>query len=129
MNIGQAAAASGVSAKMIRYYEEIGLLPKAGRTAANYRTYEEKHVHLLRFIRRARELGFPVAEVKRLLALWLDRRRPSAKVRQIAEKHLVDLKDKIAALQDLSKTLSHLIHCCRGDERPDCPILEEMAKV
>lgn len=129
MNIGQAASASGVSAKMIRYYEAVGLLPTPARSDANYRLYSEQQVHLLRFIKHARELGFSLAEVKALLALWLDRRRSSAKVKTIAQRHLADLEAKIQALSAMKQTLSHLVHCCHGDERPDCPILAEIARL
>ncbi|MCX8998477.1 Cu(I)-responsive transcriptional regulator [Rhizobiaceae bacterium BDR2-2] len=127
MNIGEAAAASGVSAKMIRYYEEIGLIPKADRTASNYRTYGMETVHSLRFIRRARELGFPLEETATLLKLWADRSRSSASVKRVAQGHVAALERKIAGLQDMLSTLRHLVHCCDGDERPDCPILNDLA--
>jgi MerR family transcriptional regulator, copper efflux regulator len=127
MNIGQAAAASGVSAKMIRYYEEIGLIPKARRTANGYRVYSEADVHTLGFIRRARKLGFSVEQIERLVRLWQDKERASAEVKAIAEAHIAELEARIAELQAMSRTLAHLVHCCQGDERPDCPIIEDLA--
>lgn len=126
MNIGEAARASGVSAKMIRYYEETGLIRPAARTAAGYRTYGERDAHELRFIRRARDLGFPVAEIAELLALWRDRSRKSADVKRLAAERAAEFRRKIAALQAMAKTLEHLAACCAGDDRPDCPILEEL---
>ena len=127
MNIGEAAEASGVSAKMIRYYEQIGLIPKAERTASNYRTYGPAAVHSLRFIRRARELGFSLEETATLLKLWADKSRTSAAVKQVAAQHVAELERKIAGLQDMRATLTHLMHCCEGNERPDCPILNDLA--
>ena len=127
MNIGEAASASGVSAKMILYYEEIGLLPKAGRTASNYRTYGMEAVHSLRFIRRARELGFSLEETATLLKLWADKSRASAAVKQVAEAHITGLEQKITGLQAMLATLRHLADCCDGDARPDCPILDDLA--
>ncbi|MBB4104872.1 Cu(I)-responsive transcriptional regulator [Allorhizobium borbori] len=127
MNIGEAAEASGVSAKMIRYYEEIGLIPKAERTASNYRTYGPAAVHSLRFVRRARELGFSLEETATLLKLWADKSRTSAAVKQVAAQHVAELERKIAGLQDMRATLIHLMHCCEGNERPDCPILNDLA--
>ncbi|MGE0356175.1 MAG: Cu(I)-responsive transcriptional regulator [Burkholderiales bacterium] len=126
-NIGEAAAASGVSAKMIRHYEEIGLLAKAGRTAAGYRIYGDGDVHVLRFIRRSRDLGFTMKEIGELLGLWQDRRRASADVKRLASRHIADLDARIAELQGMRRTLEHLVHCCHGDGRPDCPILDDLA--
>jgi MerR family gold-responsive transcriptional activator of gol and ges genes len=123
MNIGDAAAASNVSAKMIRYYESIGLLPEAGRTAAGYRVYADADVHRLRFIRRARDLGFSVADIKDLLALWGDKGRRSADVKRIALSHVADLRRRIAELEEMATTLQHLAQRCAGDHRPNCPIL------
>jgi MerR family transcriptional regulator, copper efflux regulator len=128
MNIGQASAASGVSAKMIRHYEEIGLTRAPGRTAANYRTYSGNDVHVLRFIKHARTLGFGVADIKELLGLWQNKSRPSAAVKRIAGKHIDDLERKVAELQAMVRTLQHLTRHCHGDHRPDCPILEELAR-
>lgn len=128
MNIGQAAAASGVSAKMIRHYEDIGLVSAVGRTASNYRTYAESDVHVLRFIRQARALGFGMADIKELLGLWQNRSRSSAAVKRIAGKHLAELKRKIIELQAMIRTLEHLTRHCNGDHRPACPILEELAR-
>jgi MerR family copper efflux transcriptional regulator len=128
MNIGMAAAHSGVPAKTIRYYESIGLIEPAERTASGYRSYESKDVQTLRFIQRARSLGFSVAEVAHLLTLWQDRRRSSAQVKDLASRHLQRIDHKIAELQSLRATLSHLIERCHGDERPDCPILEDLAE-
>lgn len=127
MIIGQAAAATGVSAKMIRYYESIGLLPAAQRTEAGYRVYSTADLHTLRFIRRARDLGFSMEAIAELLALWRDRSRHSADVKRLAEVQISALTDKIAAMQAMVGTLSHLAQCCHGDARPDCPILEELA--
>jgi Cu(I)-responsive transcriptional regulator len=127
MNIGEAAAASGVSAKMIRYYESVGLLPKVRRTANGYRVYGEEDVHTLAFIRRARDLGFPMAQIEKLLALWQDRSRASAEVKAIAAAHVEELGRKIAELEAMRRTLEHLVAHCHGNHRPDCPILEDLA--
>ena len=126
MNIGQASKASGVSTKMIRYYDEIGLVRPAGRTDSNYREFDEREVNELRFIRRARSLGFSVPEITQLLSLWRDRDRPSREVKAIADKHLGDLDARIAEMQAMAETLRHLSHCCAGDDRPDCPILADL---
>lgn len=123
MNIGAAAVASGVSAKMIRYYEQVGLIPAARRTEAGYRAYTEADIHRLRFVRRARDLGFAVAEIGDLLSLWGDTSRQSADVKRLAQAHIAELQEKIAGLQQMANTLQALIACCAGDERPDCPIL------
>ena len=127
LNIGEAARASGVSAKMIRHYEEIGLIPKAGRTGTNYRVYREADVHRLRFVRRARDLGFSMAEIEALLGLWNNRRRASSEVKRLATKHIADLDRRIAELQAMRGTLAALSRHCHGDQRPDCPILEDLA--
>lgn len=126
MNIGQAAKASGVSAKMIRYYEQIGLVPAADRTSAGYRDYSNTDVHMLRFIRRARDLGFSVAEISDLLSLWRDGSRQSAEVKRMAQGHIDELEFKIKALQDMSNTLKMLVNACQGDHRPHCPILNRL---
>lgn len=126
MNIGQAARASGVSAKMIRYYEQTGLIPKADRTGSGYRDYALSDVHMLRFIRRARDLGFAVREIDELLNLWRDRSRQSSDVKRIAQVHIAQLHERIEALQQMAGTLEALIDCCAGDQRPDCPILAEL---
>lgn len=127
MNIGEAARASGVSAKMIRHYEATGLIRASHRTQAGYRQYRERDVHLLRFIRRARDLGFSLEQIARLLSLWDDPGRASADVRRLAEAHIADLDARIAALSDMRTTLVALVQACRGDHRPDCPILQELA--
>jgi len=127
MNIGEAAAASAVSAKMIRHYESLGLLPNVARSAAGYRQYDEATLHTLRFIRRARDLGFGMHEIEQLLGLWRNRRRASADVKRIASAHAADLERRIAEMQAMKRTLEHLAHCCHGDERPDCPILDDLA--
>lgn len=127
LNIGEAAQASGVSAKMIRHYEEIGVVPKAGRTGAGYRVYREADVHRLRFVRRARDLGFSMKEIEALLGLWNDRRRASSEVKLLATKHIADLDQKIAELRAMRRTLAELSRHCHGDHRPDCPILEDLA--
>lgn len=128
VNIGEAARLSGVSAKMVRHYEGLGLLPRVARTDSGYRQYGEADVHTLRFIKRARDLGFSMEEIGELVGLWQNRRRASANVRRIAQKHADDLSERIAAMQQMQRTLMTLIHCCHGDERPECPILEELAK-
>jgi Cu(I)-responsive transcriptional regulator len=126
MKIGAAAEASGVSAKMIRHYEAIGLLPPAARRDNSYRDYGAQEVHELRFIGRARKLGFSMAEIAALLALWRDRSRPSREVRKLAANHLADLERRIAELRDMADALGQLVERCHGDARPDCPILEEL---
>jgi Cu(I)-responsive transcriptional regulator len=123
MNIGQAADASGVSAKMIRYYEQIGLIRPPSRTGSNYRVYGSDEVHVLRFIRRSRTLGFSIEETGALLALWQDKSRASGEVRDIAAGHI----SALAELESMVGTLKHLVHCCQGDNRPDCPILDDLA--
>jgi len=127
MNIGEAAKASGVSAKMIRYYEEIGLIPKAPRAASGYRNYEGADVHTLRFIRQARDLGFSIEKISELLALWRDRDRSSADVKKVALTHLAELEGRIRELQAMADTLRHLASNCHGDDRPDCPIIDTLA--
>jgi Cu(I)-responsive transcriptional regulator len=127
MNIGAAATRSGVSAKMVRHYESLGLLPRVARSDAGYRQYTDSEVHTLRFIRRARDLGFSIAEIAKLLKLWQNRRRASADVRRIAQAHVQDLQRRIDDMASMKRTLEHLVHCCHGDERPECPILEELA--
>lgn len=127
MNIGEAARASGLSAKMIRYYEARGLIRAPVRTDAGYRTYSQGDVHTLRFIRRARDLGFTVEGIVNLLALWQDRSRQSADVKRLALSHVAGLKRKIAELEGMVETLSHLAACCQGNNRPDCPILADLA--
>ena len=127
MNIGAAAAASGVTAKMIRHYEAIGLLRPAERRANDYRDYGERDLHELRFIRRARRLGFSIPEIGELLALWRDRGRPSREVKRIAEAHIGDLQSRVAEMQAMANTLRELVAACHGDDRPDCPILDDLA--
>jgi len=128
MNIGQASRASGVSAKMIRYYEQIGLIPPASRSGAGYRAYAQDDVHRLRFVRRARDLGFSVAEIGDLLGLWNDRSRKSADVKRLAKAHIAELEGRIRNLRQMADTLQTLIACCAGDDRPDCPILANLEK-
>jgi Cu(I)-responsive transcriptional regulator len=127
MNIGEAAKASGVSAKMIRYYESIGLIRPAARSEAGYRLYGDEDVHALRFVRRARSLGFPLDEVAALLGLWHDKRRASSEVKAVATRHVRDLEARIDEMQAMVRTLSHLAEHCSGDDRPDCPILDDLA--
>ena len=127
MNIGQAARASGITAKMIRHYESVGLLPPAMRSDTGYRQYGEREVHVLRFIRRARDLGFSIKDISGLLSLWHDRQRPSRQVMALAQAHMQQLQRKIDELQSMRQTLEKLVQCCQGDERPDCPILQDLA--
>lgn len=128
MNIGAAAKQSGVPAKTIRYYEEIGLIPAPPRTEGNYRDYSDREVEILRFIQRARGLGFSVKQVAHLLTLWQDRSRASADVKRIALEHVAEIEAKIAELQSIRQTLLSLTECCHGDTRPDCPILQDLAR-
>lgn len=127
MDIGRASKASGVSVKMIRHYEVIGLLPKVARTFANYRVYRESDVHTLRFIRRARALGFSMNDIQELLGLWQNKSRSSASVKKIAGKHVDELNRKIGELKSMVETLEHLTRHCHGDHRPECPILDDLA--
>lgn len=127
MNIGQASEASGISAKMIRYYEEIGLISPTGRSRANYRIYSADDLHHLRFIKRARSLGFSLEETGLLLNLWRDKSRESSAVKQVAERHIAQLEQKIAEMRAMVTTLSKLSNACDGDHRPDCPILDDLA--
>jgi MerR family transcriptional regulator, copper efflux regulator len=126
-NIGEAANASGVSAKMICYYESLGLLTEARRTAAGYRIYDPNDIHTLRFVRRARDLGFSIKEIEQLLGLWRNRRRSSRDVRRVAQQRIDDLNRKIEELQGMRRTLEQLVRDCHGDHRPDCPILDDLA--
>lgn len=127
MTIGEAARLSGVSAKMIRHYEAIGLLPAAARTEAGYRLYSAADVHRLRFVRRARDLGFPIARIAELLDLWADRDRASAEVRALAMAQADALEARIREMQAMRDTLMSLARRCHGDDRPDCPILDDLA--
>ena len=127
MTIGHAAKAAGVSAKMIRHYEEIGLLGKAQRTEAGYRVYTDNDIHMLRFVRQARGLGFSMAQIKTLLSLWKNQRRSSSKVKELAVVHMQSIDERIRELQDMRQTLAHLVQHCHGDDRPECPILDGMA--
>ncbi len=126
-NIGEASALSGVSAKMIRHYESIGLIPPPARSFANYRLYSDADVHRLRFIRRARDLGFPMKRIEALLALWSDPGRSSAEVKRVALEHVNELSERIRQMQAMQRTLEQLARCCHGDDRPDCPILDDLA--
>jgi Cu(I)-responsive transcriptional regulator len=126
VTIREASMATGVTAKMIRHYESIGLITAPTRTENRYRHYGERDLHELGFIRRARDLGFPIEDIRHLLALWRDKSRSSAEVKAIAQKHVKVLEEKAAALQAMSRTLTHLARNCHGDERPDCPILDAL---
>jgi Cu(I)-responsive transcriptional regulator len=128
MNIGEAAEFSGVSAKMIRYYEETGLVPKPGRTAGGYRSYDHADIHRLKFVARSRELGFSMEKISELLRLWQDRKRSSRDVKNLAQQHLKELEDQIQRLQEMHHTLKHLADACDGNNRPHCPILKELGK-
>ena len=127
MNIGQASKASGVSAKMIRHYESVGLFPEAARTDSGYRQYTDKDVGTLRFIRHSRDLGFSIEQIRELLGLWQNRRRPSRQVKALAQAHIEELDEKLKEIQAMKATLEHLVNCCHGDDRPDCPIIETLA--
>jgi Cu(I)-responsive transcriptional regulator len=127
LDIGQASKASGVSVKMIRHYEAIGLLKNVARTFANYRVYGDSDVHTLRFIKRARTLGFAIEDIRELLSLWQNKSRSSAAVKRVAGAHLASLRQRIAEMRSMVATLEHLTHHCHGDHRPDCPILDDLA--
>lgn len=127
MNIGEAAKVSGVNAKLIRHYESIGLIPKATRTESGYRVYSDTDIHILIFVKRARGLGFSMKEIKKLVGLWKNKKRASSEVKALALIHLKELERKIAELEAMTKTLRHLSKCCQGDNRPDCPILDELS--
>jgi MerR family copper efflux transcriptional regulator len=127
MNIGEAAKASGVSAKMIRHYESVGLFQQAARSGSGYRQYTDKDINTLRFIRHSRDLGFSIEQIRALLGLWQDRCRPSREVKALAQAHIDELDQKLRELQAMKATLSHLVQGCHGDDRPDCPIIESLA--
>jgi Cu(I)-responsive transcriptional regulator len=127
VHIGQAATLSGVSAKMVRHYESLGLLAPVGRTDSGYRLYSAVDVHTLRFIKRARDLGFSMPDIGELVGLWHDKARASAQVKGIAQRHVQALRQRIEQLQAMERSLQHLMHCCQGNDRPDCPILDDLA--
>ena len=127
MNIGEAAKASSVSTKMIRHYESVGLFPQAARTDSGYRQYTAKEVSTLRFVRQSRDLGFSIEQIRELLGLWQDRKRPSRQVRALAQAHIAELDAKLQELHAMKATLEHLVHCCHGDDRPDCPIIDSLS--
>jgi Cu(I)-responsive transcriptional regulator len=127
MRISDAAVQSGVPAKLIRYYEAVGLLTPAGRDTNGYRVFDERNVHELRFIKRARSLGFPIKEIDELLKLWRDMSRPSRKVRALADRHKQAVVARMQAHRSIIKVLTRLIEACKGDDRPDCPILDELS--
>lgn len=128
MNIGEAAKISGVNAKLIRHYELIGVIPKAKRTETGYRSYSEADIHILSFVKRSRNLGFSMKEIKKLVSLWKNKSRASSEVKTMASKHVDEMEKKILELQNMVKTLKHLSKNCHGDDRPDCPILNDLAK-
>lgn len=127
MNIGEVAKLSEVNAKMIRRYEEQGIIPKAGRSLAGYRQYSEKDVHILKFVKRSRELGFSMKDIKQLVSLWKNKSRPSSQVKSIAIKHQKELHNKLQEIQSILSTINYLVEHCHGDERPACPILENLS--
>jgi MerR family copper efflux transcriptional regulator len=128
MNIGQAATATGISAKMIRYYESIALIPPGKRSDAGYRIYGDNDLHTLRFVKRARLLGFSLDQIRDLLSLWQNKERASADVKTIAMGHVAELNQRIAELTEMRDTLQTMASCCHGDQRPDCPILQSLAQ-
>ena len=128
LDIGRASKASGVSVRMIRHYEATGLLPRAARTQANYRLYGPSEVHMIRFIKRARALGFSMADIRELAGLWQDKSRSSAAVKRVAGRHLSELGRRIGELEAMQGALEHLVRHCHGDHRPDCPILEDLGQ-
>jgi Cu(I)-responsive transcriptional regulator len=126
MKIGEVSTASGVSQRMIRHYEKIGLIPATPRRDSGYRDYDQRDLHTLRFIGRARDLGFPIDDIRTLLALWTDRGRSSSDVKQVALGRAAELRDRMAVLEDMCRTLEHLAAACQGNDRPECPILDEL---
>jgi len=126
MNIGKVAKLSEVNSKSIRRYEELGIMPKAGRTMSGYRQYSMNDVHILRFVKRARELGFSMKDIKQLVSLWKNKNRPSSQVKSIAKKHAEELEKKLDEIQSMLTTLNRLVRNCHGDNRPNCPILEDL---
>ncbi|MCE3012296.1 MAG: Cu(I)-responsive transcriptional regulator [Proteobacteria bacterium] len=128
MNIGELAEKTQLNAKMIRRYEELGIIPKASRSLSGYRQYGDKDVNVLIFVKRARALGFSMKDIKQLLSLWRNKTRSSAQVKSIAMKHQQELTQKLTEIQAMLKTINHLVHNCHGDDRPDCPIIEELNK-
>jgi len=126
MNIGEVADLSEVNSKMIRRYEELGIIPKAGRSMSGYRMYTEKDVHVLKFVKRARELGFSMKDIKQLISLWRNKTRPSSQVKAIALKHQTELQKKLKEIQAMLATINNLVDHCHGDHRPDCPIIDEL---
>jgi MerR family transcriptional regulator, copper efflux regulator len=128
MNIGELARRTDVPTKTIRYYEDIGLLPAPSRSSKGYRNYDDRALHTLRFVKHAREFGFSIDDVRELLALWANPRRASAKVKAVAQKHVEEIERKLEKLASMRRTLMKLIQCCHGDHRPDCPILDDLAR-
>lgn len=128
MNISKVSKITGVSAKTIRYYESIDLMPEPARADNGYRDYSDKDVEILRFIQSARKMGFPLKDVANLLALWQDKNRASRDVRELAKRHIEEVEGRIAELEGIRNTLKNLVDCCHGDDRPDCPILNNFAK-
>jgi len=128
LTIGEAAHSAGISARMVRHYESLGLLAAVARTDSGYRQYTDADVHTLHFIRRSRDLGFSMEEIADLLALWHDRSRASSQVKRIAQSHIDDLSERIASMQAMQRSLQTLVSCCKGNERPDCPILDDLAR-
>lgn len=126
MNIGEVAKLSDVNSKMIRRYEDLGIIPKAGRSFSGYRQYSQNDVHVLKFVKRSRELGFSMKDIKQLVSLWRNKSRTSSQVKSIASKHINELEKKLAEIQSMLGTLKHLAQNCHGDQRPDCPILDEL---
>lgn len=126
MNIGEVAQISEVNSKMIRRYEEQGIIPKAGRNLSGYRQYTENDVHILKFVKKSRELGFSMKDIKQLISLWRNKNRPSSQVKKIAQKHIEELEKKLHEIESMLSTLNHLVKNCHGDHRPDCPILDEL---
>ncbi|PJE02642.1 MAG: Cu(I)-responsive transcriptional regulator [Leptospira sp.] len=127
MNIGMLSKESGVSTKLIRHYEDIGLINKVARSENGYRIYLESDINNLRFIKRSRELGFSLSDIKKLLSLWKNKSRTSEQVKQLANKHLLDLENKLKQIKDMADSLRHLVQNCHGDHRPDCPILKKLS--
>jgi MerR family copper efflux transcriptional regulator len=126
MKIGEVSTASGVSQRMIRHYEKIGLIPAAPRRDSGYRDYDQRDLHTLNFIGRARDLGFPIEDIRRLLALWSDRGRSSSDVKQVALARAAELRERMAVLEGMCRTLEHLAEACHGNDRPECPILDKL---